>query len=94
MDLPNTSGVYRIEMNDGRTYAGKATDIHNRLHGAFSSGGALNEEGYTANQVKSLDWIEMPGASDDELYSAEADWIKYEGGIENLANRVNSPGAP
>jgi hypothetical protein len=93
LDVPNTSGVYRIQMNDGTIYVGKATDIHNRIHGSFRDGGALNDLGYAPDQVRSLDWMEMPGATDAELFQMESQWIEYEGGIGNLANRVNSPGA-
>lgn len=84
-------GVYRIEMNDGTIYVGKATDIHNRIHGSFRDGGALKDLGYTADQVRGVDWIEMPGATDADLFQMENQWIEYEGGIGNLANRINSP---
>jgi RHS repeat-associated protein len=93
MDIPNTPGVYRIEMDDDTVYVGKATDIHNRIHGAFREGGALFDAGYTPNRVRALDWMEMPDASDRELFDMENEWITYEGGIGNLANRINSPGA-
>lgn len=93
MDLPNTPGVYKITMEDSTTYVGKATDIHGRLHGAFRPGGALHDLGYTPDQVRALDWMEMPGATAEELFGMEAQWIEYEGGIGNLANRINSPGA-
>jgi RHS repeat-associated protein len=94
MDLPNTSGIYKITMNDGTSYVGKATDIHNRFHGAFRPGGALYSLGYKASEVQNLDWIEMPGATNQELFDAENMWIQYSGGIANLANRINSPGSP
>ncbi|CAM5696744.1 GIY-YIG domain-containing protein OS=Streptomyces canus OX=58343 GN=AQI96_40750 PE=4 SV=1 [Streptomyces canus] len=93
MDIPNTPGVYRIEMNDGTIYVGKATDIHNRFHGAFRKGGALHDAGYQSQDVRALDWMEMPDATDTELFDMEDQWIDYEGGIGNLANRINSPGA-
>jgi len=94
MDIPNESGVYRIETNDGTVYVGKATDIHSRFHGAFTKGGALYDAGYRKEDVRALDWMEMPGATDEELFDMENQWIEYEGGIGNLANRINSPGAP
>ncbi|MEU6087572.1 GIY-YIG nuclease family protein [Streptomyces sp. NPDC047085] len=93
MDLPNTSGVYRIEMDDGTIYVGKATDIHNRFHGAIRKGGVLHDAGYRSRDVRALDWMEMPDATDAKLYEMENQWIEYEGGIGNLANRINSPGA-
>jgi len=93
LDIPNTSGVYRIEMADSTVYVGKAADIHNRIHASFRSKGALYEAGYRPGQVTKLDWMEMPGATERELFDMEAQWIQYEGGIGNLANRVNSPGA-
>ncbi|WP_106269839.1 MULTISPECIES: polymorphic toxin-type HINT domain-containing protein [Isoptericola] len=92
LDVSNMSGVYKIEMGDGRAYVGKATDIHGRIHGSFRRGGALNDEGYCASEVRGLDWIEMPGASSAELFEMEAGMISRAGGISNLANRVNSPG--
>lgn len=92
LTIPNVKGVYRIVTNSGRKYIGKATDIHNRVHASFRKKGALYEEGERAGDVRELDWIEMEGATDDELFEAEADWIDREGGIEALANRVNSPG--
>lgn len=73
---------------------GKATDIHRRIHGAFKAGGALHDLGYVTSDVQALDWMEMEGASEAELFEMEAQWIDYEGGIGNLANRINSPGAP
>jgi hypothetical protein len=97
MDIPNTSGVYKITVaRDGDTeiYIGKASDIHDRIHGAFRRGGALYDLGYTPGDVQQLDWMEMEGASDAELFAMENEWIEYEGGIGNLANRINSPGAP
>jgi hypothetical protein len=97
MDIPNTPGVYKITVavdGDTDTYVGKASDIHNRIHGSFRTGGALYDLGYTPADVQQLDWMEMEGASDDELFAMENDWIEYEGGIGNLANRINSPGAP
>lgn len=76
------------------TYIGKASDIHNRIHGAFRSGGALYDLGYVRADVQQLDWMEMEGASDGELFAMENGWTDYDGGIGNLANRINSPGAP
>jgi len=97
MDIPNAPGVYKITVavdGDTDTYVGKASDIHNRIHGAFRAGGALYDLGYSPADVQQLDWMEMEGASDGELFAMENDWIDYEGGIGNLANRINSPGAP
>ncbi|MFF1820707.1 hypothetical protein ACFVWG_25600 [Kribbella sp. NPDC058245] len=71
---------------------GKASDIHNRFHAAFRKGGALFDAGYGSKDVQSLDWMEMPGATSADLFEMESQWIKYEGGIGNLANRINSPG--
>ena len=42
--------------------------------------------------LRFLNWIEMEGATNAELFDAEAGWIKRSGGIANLANRINSPG--
>ena len=94
MDIPNESGVYKITMQDGTIYIGKASNIYNRIMAAFRPGAALYDLGYRANQVSNIDWIEMEGANDTELFAMENDWIEYEGGIGNLANRINSPGAP
>jgi len=92
MDIPNTPGVYKITMDDSTSYIGKAADIHERIHAAFSARGALNALGYTPSGVQALDWMEMEGASEEELFRMENNWIEYEGGIGNLANRINSPG--
>jgi len=92
-NIPNTSGVYRIEVHDTTTYIGKATDIHNRIHGSFRDGGALNDLGYVPSDVVRLSWIEMPGATERDLFHAENLWIDSEGGIGGLANRINSPGS-
>jgi hypothetical protein len=107
MDIPNKPGVYKITVDDGNageeSYIGKASDIHERIHGAFRPGAALYDAGYRSSDVKALDWIEMdvptgPGQvlmpSDSELFDAEAQWMDYEGGPANLANRINSPGNP
>jgi hypothetical protein len=93
LDIPNTSGVYKITMEDGAQYVGKAADIHERITAAFRAGSALSDLGYAPSQVAGLDWMEMEGASDSELFGMENQWIDYEGGIGNLANRINSPGA-
>src|SRR5262249_39828537 len=93
LNIPNTKGIYRIEMNDGEVYIGKASDIHERIHAAFRKGGAAYDKGYTTDDVRSLDWIEMEDASDTELFLAEHQWIDYEGGLGVVINRVNSPGA-
>jgi hypothetical protein len=83
MDLPNTPGVYKITTEeDGETYIGKASDIHQRIHAAFLSGGALHDLGYNADQVRSLDWMEMPGATDSELFDMEKEWTRCEGGSD------------
>jgi len=92
LNIPNASGVYRIEVGDGPVYIGKAADIHNRIHGAFRGGGALNDLGYVPSDVVRLSWIEMSGATESELFYAEDLWINSEGGIGGLANRINSPG--
>lgn len=79
-------------MDDGATYIGKASHNHNRIHGAFRPGGALHDAGYRPGQVRELDWMEMPDSSTQELLDMEASWIESAGGMENLVNRINSPG--
>ena len=42
--------------------------------------------------MHSLDWMEMEGDTDAEVFRMEDEWIENEGGIANLANRIQSPG--
>jgi hypothetical protein len=37
--------------------------------------------------------MEMEGATDSDLFEVEAGLMDYQGGIDDLINRINSPGA-
>ncbi|MEV5338566.1 polymorphic toxin-type HINT domain-containing protein [Streptomyces sp. NPDC052676] len=97
LDVPDTQGVYIIKMNDGMVYVGSATKtntIHRRVHRAFSDDKhAVKSSGYKASDVRELDWIEMPGGSERDIYQHEQSLIDYYGGIGGgtLLNRINAP---
>ncbi|UUU21075.1 golvesin C-terminal-like domain-containing protein [Streptomyces sp. DSM 40750] len=98
LDVPETQGVYIIKMNDGMVYVGSATKtntIHRRIHRAFSDDKhAVKSAGYKSSDVRELDWIEIPNATERLIYQHEQGLIDYYGGIGGgtLLNRINAPG--
>ncbi|MFI9848685.1 polymorphic toxin-type HINT domain-containing protein [Nonomuraea sp. NPDC051941] len=97
LDVPDTQGIYIIKMNDGKVYVGSATKnntIHRRVHRAFSQQDhAVASRGYTRDDVRELDWIEMPDDSDDVIHQYEQGVINRYGGIGGgtLLNKINAP---
>jgi hypothetical protein len=94
---PNFRGVYIIVMKDGRAYVGsagklKTSAVHKRPHDAFTDKtAAVNQAGYTYEDVDFVSTKDMTGKSWKDIRRAEQDAIDGLGGIGGgkLLNRRN-----
>lgn len=98
--IPDTAGVYVIEMKDGMVYVGSATlrnTIHRRLHRAFTdSTHAVASAGYKVSDVAQIRTIPVPGGAPAQIHKMEQALIDSYGGWRGstLLNRSNVPGVP
>jgi hypothetical protein len=92
-DAPKVPGVYTITMKDGKVYVGSSsTNIHSRLHAAFTSDkAAVKSAGYTTSDISNISVNDMSGHSWKAIRRQEQSVIDQYGGVGGgtLLNRRN-----
>ena len=81
-DINGPTTIYKLNLQGGKKYVGKTTDIERRTYQHFSGGGAKVTKKFKPISCKVVD--EVPGFFSDEVEQEYTEYYIYKYGYENV----------